>query len=95
MEPDTVLPGGTTDENERILLIRSAAEFFVTKAGIKLNPRRLYASAAGAASELLKITTLLINAPTDVGKDDDQFKGSTVIDLGDKVDIGYFYDCFG
>lgn len=87
LESDTILPGGISDETERILLIRSAAEFFVTKAGVKLNPRRLYASSAAAAAELLKITTLLMNAPTNINGDDEPLMAATPIDLGDKVYI--------
>lgn len=90
LESDTILPGGISDETERILLIRSAAEFFVTKAGIKLNPRRLYASSAAAAAELLKITTLLMNAPMDVNADDEPLMVTTPIDLGDKVNCRMF-----
>lgn len=83
-ESDAILLGGTENEMERILLIRSAVEFFVTKVGIKLNPRKLYACTTGAATELLKLTMLLLNAPTEVNKEEDLF-GSTNIDLGDKV----------
>lgn len=86
LEPDTVLPGGISNETERILLIRSAAEFFVTKAGVKLNPRRLYASSAAASAELLKITTLLMNAPTDIENDNEPLMmTSPMMDLGDKA----------
>lgn len=87
LENEAVLPGGCETEADRVLLIRSAAEFFVTKAGIKLNPRRLYASSASTAPELLKVTQLLLTAPTKV--DDDADAEATVhastIDLGDKV----------
>ncbi|KAG4067283.1 hypothetical protein HA402_000274 [Bradysia odoriphaga] len=84
-ESDAILLGGTDNEMERILLIRSAVEFFVTKVGIKLNPRKLYACTTGAATELLKLTTLLLNAPTEIEKEEDVLS-STNIDLGDKVD---------
>lgn len=83
-ESDAIILGGTENEMERILLIRSAVEFFVTKVGIKLNPRKLYACTTGAATELLKLTMLLLNAPTEVNKEEDVL-GSTNIDLGDKV----------
>ncbi|KAJ6638048.1 Clusterin-associated protein 1 like [Pseudolycoriella hygida] len=84
-ESDAILLGGTDNEVERILMIRSAVEFFVMKVGIKLNPRKLYACTAGAASELLKLTMLLLNAPTEVN-DQENLLGSSNIDLGDKVD---------
>lgn len=85
LEPDSVLPGGTETEGDRILLIRSAAEFFVTKAGIKLNPRRLYASSASTATELLKVTALLLTAPTSTDGNDEATIHASTIDLGDKV----------
>lgn len=85
LEPGTNLPGGTANEQERILLVRSAAEFFVTKSNIKLNPRKLYASSTSTASELLKVTTLLINAPIEIDTEDEPAPISSNIDLGDKV----------
>lgn len=39
-EPGTVLSGSVDTEIERTLLVRSAVEFLVVKAGIKLNPIR-------------------------------------------------------
>lgn len=85
LEPDTILPGGTDTEGERVLLIRSAAEFFVTKTGIKLNPRRLYASSASTATELLKVTALLLTAPSKMDGNDEATIHASTIDLGDKV----------
>lgn len=85
LEPGTVLSGGINTESDRVMLIRSAAEFFVTKTGIKLNPRRLYASSASTATEILKITGLLMNAPTEIDGDDEPTLNSSTIDLGDKV----------
>lgn len=39
-EPGTTLQGSTDTEFDRVLLVRSAVEFLVVKAGIKLNPIR-------------------------------------------------------
>lgn len=39
-EPGTILLGSTDTEIDRVLLVRSAVEFLVVKAGIKLNPIR-------------------------------------------------------
>lgn len=61
--PGATLAGGVRTEAERVVLVRSAAEFFVTRAGLRLNPRRLYASSSATAGELLKVTQLLIRAP--------------------------------
>ncbi|KAL5288810.1 CLUAP1 family protein [Megaselia abdita] len=89
LEPGTVLPGGTETEEDRIILIRSATEFFVTKCGIKLNPKKLYASSSATSKELQKVTTLLMTTPPDMNeKESDEFSYRTLnqIDIGDKID---------
>lgn len=90
LEPGATLPGGIHTVPERVMLIRSAAEFFVTKAGIRLNPRRLYASSVATAGELLKVTGLLMKAPLNVSGEDETADGGdadigTTVDLSDKV----------
>ncbi|XP_034668725.1 clusterin-associated protein 1 [Drosophila subobscura] len=90
MEPGTVLSGGVDTEEQRVLLVRSATEFFVTKSAIRLNPRKLYAAAAVTASELQKITRLLI-APsqTEAEREEeerDQYRSLNQVDIGDKME---------
>ena len=88
LEPGTILPGGITSKEERVLLIRSATEFFVTKSAIKLNPRKLYAASAVTAGELQKITRLLItpNSTDDNQEEDDHYRSLNQVDIGDKMD---------
>ncbi|KAH8244998.1 hypothetical protein KR032_003551, partial [Drosophila birchii] len=102
MEPGSTLPGGVDTEEQRILLVRSATEFFVTKAAIRLNPRKLYAAAAVTAAELQKITRLLTAPGTGQvddssghygdGQDDqeqqqrDQYRSLNPVDIGDKME---------
>ncbi|XP_055371440.1 clusterin-associated protein 1 [Condylostylus longicornis] len=87
LEPGTVLPGGTETESDRVLLIRSATEFFVTKSAIKLNPRKLYASSSAAAKELQKITSILMQTPNENDENEDEnYKSLALVDLGDKID---------
>lgn len=89
LEPGTVLQGGTDTEDERIMLIRSSTEFFVTKCGIKLNPKKLYASSSATSKELQKVTTLLMTTPPDMNeKESDEYSYRTLnqIDIGDKID---------
>lgn len=102
-EPGTVLLGNTDSEVDRVLLVRSAVEFLVVKAGIKLNPIRLYASSMAAASELLKVVHLIMKRPANQlqdsdGSNDKQYRKMAEIDIDDKVFIimlFYFYfDCF-
>lgn len=86
-EPGTVLSGGTDTEMDRILLVRSAVEFLVIKAGIKLNPLRLYSSTAAAACELLKVVNLIIKRPMNQVNEsnDKQYRKLGDIDIDDKV----------
>lgn len=89
-EPGTILLGSTDSEIDRTLLVRSAVEFLVIKAGIKLNPIRLYASSMAAAPELLKVVNLIMKRQTMQSNDSDaenekQYRKLTEIDIDDKV----------
>ncbi|XP_055304755.1 clusterin-associated protein 1, partial [Sitodiplosis mosellana] len=89
-EPGTILLGSTDTEIDRTLLVRSAVEFLVVKAGIKLNPIRLYASSMAAAPELLKVVNLIMKRPTIQYQDSDamnekQYRKLTEIDIDDKI----------
>ncbi|XP_055590903.1 clusterin-associated protein 1 [Uranotaenia lowii] len=86
LEPNLTLAGGTRSEQDRILFVRCATEFLVTKSSIKLNPRKLYASSAAAAKELLKVTSLLIASPKVTGSEDETVNSHVEIDLSDKMD---------
>ncbi|TDG39168.1 hypothetical protein AWZ03_014412 [Drosophila navojoa] len=92
LEPGVILAGNVETEEQRVLLIRAATEFFVIKAAIKLNPRKLYAAAAVSCTELQKITSLLIT-PTHIEEDaenrDEQREQDCrlyQVDIGDKMD---------
>jgi len=91
MEPGATLPGGVESEEQRVLLVRSATEFFVTKAAIRLNPKKLYAAAAVTAAELQKVTRLLttpVQNEEDRDEEDqrDQYRSLNPVDIGDKMD---------
>lgn len=98
MEPGATLPGGVDSEEQRVLLVRSATEFFVTKAAIRLNPRKLYAAAAVTAAELQKITRLLTapggqvegdgsgGDPDEEQQQRDQYRSLNPVDIGDKME---------
>ncbi|EAT35537.1 AAEL012303-PA [Aedes aegypti] len=86
LEPNLILAGGIRSEQDRVLFVRSATEFLVTKSSIKVNPRKLYASSAAAAKELLKVTSLLIASPKVTGADEESIKSHVEIDLSDKMD---------
>ncbi|XP_034193192.2 clusterin associated protein 1 [Osmia lignaria lignaria] len=61
-DPDTEISGEHNTEQERILLIRTIAEFMALKANVKLNTKKLYQADGYAVKELLKIATLLYDA---------------------------------
>lgn len=92
-EPGTILLGSTDTEIDRVLLVRSAVEFLVVKAGIKLNPIRLYASSMAAAPELLKVVNLIMKRSTIESQDSDsidkQYRKMTEIDIDDKVRVHF------
>lgn len=76
---------GVSTEAERIAFIKSTAELLMTKAGIRVNPRKLYSASVSSAGELLKITNVLIKAPVDFGNQDDETGNHHSLDLSDKV----------
>lgn len=76
---------GVSTEAERINFIKSAAEILMTKAGIRINPRKLYSASVSASVELLKITNVLIKAPLEMGSQDEEVEKSHNLDLSDKV----------
>ncbi|KMZ11027.1 clusterin-associated protein 1 isoform X2 [Drosophila simulans] len=91
MEPGATLPGGVESEEQRVLLVRSATEFFVTKAAIRINPRKLYEAAAVTAAELQKVTRLLTSpgqneADNDEEDQRDQYRSLNPVDIGDKIE---------
>jgi clusterin-associated protein 1 len=93
-DPDVDVPSDIETEDDRVKLIRSAAQFMALKANIKLNTKRLYQADGYAIKELLKITTLLydaLNLNLD-DKDSEQFEDEMFsfkeFDLSDKVSEG-------
>ncbi|CRL02071.1 CLUMA_CG015265, isoform A [Clunio marinus] len=72
LDPDALIHQDSHTEADRVLLIRTTTEFLAVSAGIKLNPRKLYASNCATAKELLKVTSALLNAPEDLHEDENQ-----------------------
>ncbi|KAK2581112.1 hypothetical protein KPH14_007932 [Odynerus spinipes] len=61
-DPDADITCEHNTEDERILLIRSVAEFMALNTNVKLNTKKLYQADGYAVKELLKITNLLHEA---------------------------------
>jgi clusterin-associated protein 1 len=61
-DPHSDLPTDTDTESDRIIFIKSVAQFFATKANIKLNTKKLYQADSFVVKELLKMTNILYTA---------------------------------
>lgn len=69
-DPNTDIPMDVELENDRVLFIKSVAQFMMTKAHIKLNTKKLYSADGMSVKELLKVTSILYNAAMKMGKDE-------------------------
>lgn len=86
-DPDADIPTEYDTEQDRVLLVRSAAQFMASKANIKLNTKRIYQADGYAVRELLKATTILYNAlrvNTETLEDDNSSMTSP-IDITSKI----------
>eukprot|EP00118_Oscarella_pearsei_P017415 m.172298 g.172298 ORF g.172298 m.172298 type:complete len:1343 (+) comp39084_c0_seq21:24-4052(+) len=61
-DPGAELPMDTETEQDRVLFIKSVAQFMGTKAHIKLNAKKLYGADGYAVKELLKVASMLYEA---------------------------------
>jgi clusterin-associated protein 1 len=76
-DPHSDLPTDTDSESDRIIFIKSVAQFFATKANIKLNTKKLYQADSYVVKELLKITQVLYTALklNEINRDDSSSGG--------------------
>ena len=58
-DPETTISDRVELENDRVDFLTGIAALMATKARIKLNTKKLYASDGRAVQELLKLATLL------------------------------------
>ncbi|CAI8055888.1 Clusterin-associated protein 1 [Geodia barretti] len=63
-DPSADLPTEVDTEQDRVIFIKSIAQFMATKAHVKLNTKKLYMADGHAVKELLKISSLLYTAMT-------------------------------
>ncbi|GJQ72252.1 hypothetical protein Trydic_g3343 [Trypoxylus dichotomus] len=88
-DPDVDIPKEIETEDERVLLIRNAAQFMAVKANIRLNTKRLYQADGYAVKELLKVANLLYDAlkvnETEQRQDDDDDVNLKEFDVSDKL----------
>ncbi|KAJ8037372.1 Clusterin-associated protein 1 [Holothuria leucospilota] len=90
-DPNADIPTDTDTEQDRVIFIKSVAQFMATKAHIKLNTKRLYQADGYAVKELIKVTSVLYNAmktnTTNKDGEEDANNGSTSLsfDLSSKI----------
>ncbi|CAG9092920.1 unnamed protein product [Plutella xylostella] len=73
LEPEAALAGGGGSLEERVALVTHAVAFFLSRANVKLNGRRIYGAEGWAARELMKVSGLLkvaVAAPAQHGPPD-------------------------
>merc|ERR1719376_1167309 len=61
-DPDADVHPDIDTEQDRVIFIKTVAEFMATKAHIKLNTKKLYGADGYAVKEMMKITSVLYNA---------------------------------
>ncbi|VEL30928.1 unnamed protein product [Protopolystoma xenopodis] len=61
-DSDADLPTTLDTEQDRVIFVKSAAHFIATKAGIRLNTKKLYQADGYAIKELMKISNVLYSA---------------------------------
>ncbi|ROT71448.1 hypothetical protein C7M84_010224 [Penaeus vannamei] len=61
-DPSADLPTDVDTEQDRVIFVRSVAQFMAAKAHVRLNTKKLYQSDGYAVQEILKALTLLYDA---------------------------------
>ncbi|KXS20296.1 hypothetical protein M427DRAFT_94580, partial [Gonapodya prolifera JEL478] len=61
-DPSSDIPLEISTEGDRVLFVKTIAQYLVTKAHIKINPRRLYAADGYAVKEIMKVASVLYDA---------------------------------
>ncbi|XP_064641238.1 clusterin-associated protein 1-like isoform X2 [Lineus longissimus] len=88
-DPNADIPTDVDTEQDRIIFVKSVAQFMATKAHIKLNTKKLYQSDGYAVKECLKVTSVLYSAmKTNVNKEEDNHddeSSSLTFDISSRI----------
>ncbi|XP_064395369.1 clusterin-associated protein 1-like [Halichondria panicea] len=86
-DPTADLPQDIDTEQDRVIFIKSTAQFMATKAHIKLNTKKLYSADGYAVKELLKIASVLYSAmkTNQYQQDSGGDVGSTSVEISSKA----------
>lgn len=84
------MPSDVDTEQDRIIFIKSVAQFMATKAHIKMNTKKLYQADGYAVKELVKVTSVLYNAmrtnPAGDNEQNNSDSGPMNFDISSRVD---------
>ncbi|XP_042876419.1 clusterin-associated protein 1-like [Penaeus japonicus] len=88
-DPSADLPTDVDTEQDRVIFIRSVAQFMAAKAHVRLNTKKLYQSDGYAVQEILKALTLLYDAIQTNAQNqqdfDDQTETTLNFDVSNKI----------
>ncbi len=84
-DPSCEISDSINEEKDRVLFIKSICQLFLTKARIKLNPKKLYEANGYAVKELLKVATMLNRAMNVSGGEDDEIVSSNDFNMDSKL----------
>lgn len=84
-DPSCEISDNINEERDRVIFIKSICQLFLTKARIKLNPKKLYEANGFAVKELLKIATMLNKAMNVSGGDEDEVISTADLNINSKL----------
>ncbi|CAI2372374.1 unnamed protein product [Moneuplotes crassus] len=84
-DPSSDISDNINEERDRVLFIKSICQLFLTKARIKLNPKKLYEANGYAVKELLKVATMLNKAMNASAVDEDELVSSNDFNMDSKL----------
>lgn len=84
-DPTCEISDNINEERDRVMFIKSICQLFLTKARIKLNPKKLYEANGYAVKELLKVATMLNKAMNVSGGDEEEVVSSMDFNMNSKL----------
>ncbi|XP_064093964.1 clusterin-associated protein 1-like isoform X2 [Macrobrachium nipponense] len=87
-DPNADLPTDVDTEQDRVIFVRSVAQFMASKAHVRLNTKKLYQSDGYAVQEILKALALLYSAiqnNAEGNKVEDQTRPAIHFDVSNKI----------
>lgn len=84
-DPTSEISDNINEERDRVIFIKSICQLFLSKARIKLNPKKLYEANGYAVKELLKVATMLNKAMNISGGDDEEVVSTMDFNMSSKL----------